>query len=116
MVSLSFNGPASLIMRMSAAIYLLVVATHEASSAEVSGSNWMSYMPDIEISRLSIPGTHDSGAREFSDITPDSAVITQTLTIREQLDAGVRYLDIRCRHIANRCDIPWTRLSSAWDE
>jgi len=105
MVSLSFNGPASLIMRMSAAIYLLVVATHEASSAEVSGSNWMSYMPDIEISRLSIPGTHDSGAREFSDITPDSAVITQTLTIREQLDAGVRYLDIRCRHIANRCDI-----------
>jgi 1-phosphatidylinositol phosphodiesterase len=106
MVNFSFNGHASLIMRMSAAICLLVVATHEASSAEVSGSNWMSYMPDIEISRLSIPGTHDSAARKFSDfVTPNSAVITQTLTIREQLDAGVRYLDIRCRHIENRCDV-----------
>lgn len=85
---------------------MLVAAQVGAIEAEPKGSNWMSYFPNAKLTSLSIPGTHDSAARQFSDFfTPNSAVITQDLTIREQLDAGVRYLDIRCRHIENRCDV-----------
>lgn len=49
-----------------------------------------------KINSLSIPGTHDSGAR-FNGILYKC----QNLTIQEQLLNGVRYLDIRCRHINN---------------
>ncbi|MGH7813474.1 MAG: phosphatidylinositol-specific phospholipase C [Candidatus Binataceae bacterium] len=54
------------------------------------------------LARISIPGTHDSGARRevFPGITT-----CQTLTIAEQLAAGVRYLDIRCRHARNSFEI-----------
>jgi len=59
-------------------------------------ASWMSYVPDATpINQLSIPGTHDSGARH----EPVSGTAkTQDLTIIEQLEAGVRFLDIRCRH------------------
>lgn len=62
-------------------------------------NNWMSALPDAtNIAQLSIPGTHDSGAR----IEPISGTAKcQNLSIAEQLSAGVRYLDIRCRHIDN---------------
>lgn len=45
---------------------------------------------------MSIPGTHDSGA-----FKPNVAGLakTQTLSIYNQLQAGIRMLDIRCRHI-----------------
>lgn len=53
---------------------------------------------DKFISQLSIPGTHDSGAL----YEPVSGVAKcQNLTISEQLQAGVRYIDIRCRRIDN---------------
>jgi 1-phosphatidylinositol phosphodiesterase len=54
---------------------------------------------DVSLSELSIPGTHDSGARRewFYGTTK-----CQTLAIPEQLRAGVRFLDIRCRHVKNR--------------
>ncbi|WP_395833467.1 phosphatidylinositol-specific phospholipase C domain-containing protein [Cystobacter fuscus] len=45
------------------------------------------------ITRLSIPGTHDTGAYQ-STIKPMTRA--QTLSIPEQLEAGVRALDIRC--------------------
>ena len=51
------------------------------------------------IAELSIPGTHDSGAR--FDLAPGVSK-TQDLTIAEQLDAGVRYFDIRCRHVGDQ--------------
>ncbi len=59
-------------------------------------ANWMSYLPDaVSLGSLSIPGTHDSGARH----EPVSGTAkTQSLSIPEQLQAGVRFLDIRCRH------------------
>lgn len=50
------------------------------------------------LTELSIPGTHDTAAR-FEPLPGIAA--TQDLTIAEQLDAGVRYLDIRCRHVDN---------------
>jgi 1-phosphatidylinositol phosphodiesterase len=48
------------------------------------------------IDSLSIPGTHDSGC---DIMTP--WVQTQDLSIPRQLNMGIRYLDIRCRHINN---------------
>jgi len=62
-------------------------------------SNWMGAIADGKsIAAISIPGTHDSGART----EPVSGTAKcQNLSIAEQLSAGVRYLDIRCRHIDN---------------
>lgn len=62
-------------------------------------NSWMTGLSDNQsLAKLSIPGTHDSGARH----EPLSGTAkTQTLSIREQLDAGVRFLDVRCRHIDN---------------
>lgn len=70
-----------------------------------AGTNWMNSIPDrFNLAQFSIPGTHDSAARYIADpFTPDSAAKTQDLTIREQLDIGVRFLDLRCRHIGNAC-------------
>jgi 1-phosphatidylinositol phosphodiesterase len=60
-------------------------------------NNWMGSLSDnTRLSEISIPGSHDAGARY--EPWPGTA-ICQNLTIREQLDAGTRFLDIRCRHI-----------------
>jgi 1-phosphatidylinositol phosphodiesterase len=84
-----------------AAIMALVLPTicAGAPNASVTGSNWM-YALDasLPLSRLSIPGTHDSGAL----LEPLSGTARcQDLTIGGQLHAGVRFLDIRCRHVTN---------------
>jgi len=50
------------------------------------------------LSRLSIPGTHNTGAL-YEPFYGTSKC--QDLTISDQLAIGVRYLDIRCRHIDN---------------
>lgn len=59
--------------------------------------NWMRSIQNFtSISEITLPGTHDSCCRstwEFAE--------TQTWTLSEQLQAGIRYLDIRCRHINN---------------
>lgn len=47
------------------------------------------------VAELSIPGTHDSGA--LLEPYPGLAQ-AQTLAIADQLAAGVRYFDVRCRH------------------
>jgi 1-phosphatidylinositol phosphodiesterase len=62
-------------------------------------NNWMSVVADqTSIAAISIPGTHDSGAT----IEPVAGTAKcQNLSIADQLNAGVRYLDIRCRHIDN---------------
>ncbi|MDB4383929.1 phosphatidylinositol-specific phospholipase C domain-containing protein [Akkermansiaceae bacterium] len=62
-----------------------------------AGNNWMACLDDsTRLSRITIPGTHDSGAR----IEPIPGIAkTQDFSIAEQLNFGVRYLDIRCRHL-----------------
>ena len=56
-------------------------------------NNWMGGLPvATALSAMSIPGTHDSGAMHGG-----LAVQTQSLTIAEQLQAGLRYFDIRLR-------------------
>ncbi len=67
--------------------------------AFAADNNWMQDLKDTALlSQLSIPGTHDSGAR-FEPIAGTAKC--QNLTIAEQLAIGVRALDIRCRHIDN---------------
>ncbi|REC42542.1 phosphatidylinositol diacylglycerol-lyase [Chryseobacterium pennipullorum] len=73
----------------------------KASLLPIEMNSWMSGLQDnISISKISIPGTHDSGARKDAPVVSGTAK-TQDLSIAEQLNAGVRFLDIRCRHIDN---------------
>ncbi|MDH5563294.1 MAG: phosphatidylinositol-specific phospholipase C [Nitrospirota bacterium] len=57
--------------------------------------DWMGKLPDnTKLNLISIPGTHDTGAQgEHGGI----GVKTQPWSITEQLNAGIRYLDIRTR-------------------
>lgn len=55
--------------------------------------NWMADIPDSTLlNKISIPGTHDTGALHGSIITQ-----TQSWSIGEQLTAGIRFFDIRNR-------------------
>ncbi|MGH3971956.1 MAG: phosphatidylinositol-specific phospholipase C [Pseudonocardiaceae bacterium] len=61
----------------------------------ISRSSWMGDISDdVQVTALSIPGTHDSGCI----VGPLGLAKTQNLDIPEQLDAGIRFLDIRLAH------------------
>lgn len=56
----------------------------------------MSQLDDNKrLSEMTIPGTHDSGTYTLGDGPVDSAAKCQTQSIAEQLNNGIRYLDIR---------------------
>ncbi|MCH2180753.1 MAG: phosphatidylinositol-specific phospholipase C [Mariniblastus sp.] len=60
------------------------------------GADWMSRIPDrVSLSSLSIPGTHNSAA--LREPLPATARC-QSLKLAEQLEAGVRFFDLRCCH------------------
>ncbi|RZS43530.1 1-phosphatidylinositol phosphodiesterase [Herbihabitans rhizosphaerae] len=64
-------------------------------AAVPQAADWMSELDQaMPLSRISLPGTHGSGARYGGAL-----VINQDLTITEQLAAGARFLDVRCRAI-----------------
>ncbi|HEX8111546.1 MAG TPA: phosphatidylinositol-specific phospholipase C, partial [Kofleriaceae bacterium] len=72
----------------------MVVAA--CSGSDGSEADWMADLADTRgVAELSIPGTHDSGA--LLEPYPGLAQ-AQRLAIADQLVAGVRYFDIRCRH------------------
>ncbi|TOD07919.1 hypothetical protein CGJ70_23730, partial [Vibrio parahaemolyticus] len=57
-------------------------------------SDWMSAIEDsTKLSEISIPGTHNSMSLYGGDVAA-----TQTLTIADQLDMGIRYLDARFKY------------------
>ncbi|KAF2774148.1 PLC-like phosphodiesterase, partial [Teratosphaeria nubilosa] len=57
------------------------------------GIDWMAKLADDTlISNLTIPGTHDSAAYTYSW----PFVQTQNMDIATQLNAGIRYFDLRC--------------------
>lgn len=61
-------------------------------------SSWMKGIEDNRsLGRLSIPGTHESGATYSPDGDILGVVITQDQSITQQLNSGIRFLDIRCR-------------------
>lgn len=62
-------------------------------------NNWMSAIDDdAMLSQISIPGTHDSCARYNKNTTNTQC---QWFSIIQQLNRGIRFLDIRCRYIAD---------------
>jgi 1-phosphatidylinositol phosphodiesterase len=84
-----------------------------ANAAELFLQNWMSYKSgSLKISELTIPGTHDSGARYdlqltlpssswpfYQKVTIPGSAKAQDFTIQQQLDNGIRFLDVRCRRV-----------------
>jgi 1-phosphatidylinositol phosphodiesterase len=79
----------------------LVVAALAACAEPATGEpDWMAKLDDERmIAELSIPGTHDAAAR--FDLTQGLAKC-QNLTIADQLAAGVRYFDLRCRQVQDQ--------------
>lgn len=72
---------------------LLLINGYTGDTGSGKGTNWMGSIPDAtKLSQIDIPGTHDSGATHGQWST------TQTMSIAGQLDAGVRFLDIRLRN------------------
>jgi 1-phosphatidylinositol phosphodiesterase len=64
---------------------------HSDSSNGVDRSDWMAQLPDtLHLDELTLPGTHDSGARFGTDIAE-----TQSMSLDTQLRAGIRAFDIR---------------------
>ncbi len=61
-------------------------------------SDWMSRLSDdAKLSELSLPGTHDSGA--LYDSLSFGFAKCQSWRLADQLRAGIRFLDIRCRRV-----------------
>jgi len=68
--------------------------SHDADSGAYN-PDWLAELPDtLKLSQLSLPGTHDTMSLYGGDIPQ-----TQAMDLREQLEAGIRVLDIRCRHV-----------------
>ncbi|NBJ47177.1 hypothetical protein C6N01_13275 [Enterococcus faecalis] len=71
--------------------------SHERGVEEYR-SKWMDQISDsTRLSDLSIPGTHDS----MSNGPGGDIVQTQSKSLRDQLDSGIRFIDIRTRVIDN---------------
>jgi len=82
---------------------------NDATSIPTQHPNWMRWLPNAtKVSALSIPGTHDTMADEtewYVTVFERAWILTQGMNLRPQLDAGVRAVDIRARHIGDRFTI-----------
>lgn len=59
----------------------------------VGSADWMANLDDsLKISEINLPGTHDSGTK---NVTASSNAQCQDKSITEQLNIGVRFLDVR---------------------
>jgi len=66
---------------------------YSRSLLDYSLSSWMGNIPDDTLlSNITVPGTHDTCARSNVPF-----VRTQYLSITKQMEAGLRFLDLRCR-------------------
>ncbi|KAK6367165.1 hypothetical protein LTR64_008025 [Lithohypha guttulata] len=71
------------------------VTWSQATAYQTQTAGWMSLIHDsVYWTELSIPGTHDSGAR-FGPIVLADQWQAQDMDISQQLYAGIRYFDIR---------------------
>ncbi|MEY8500649.1 phosphatidylinositol-specific phospholipase C domain-containing protein, partial [Enterococcus avium] len=98
------------ILRFSFIIIILVLVTLLIGSScsfanELDLTNWMSQLPEgIKLSQLSLAGTHNSAATHGVKIPiwgkdyGKCQLGPYDTAIRNQLNIGVRYLDIRCRY------------------
>ena len=103
----------SLIMRVVLVILMGILVWAETSAAAegtnsgavdnygLDGSNWMSRINDNRLlSEINLPGTHDSSTASvdtYGTFSPwfASYAVCQDLYIDDQLNAGIRYLDLR---------------------
>lgn len=75
---------------------LLRVSADELASIQCNSRNWMSKIDDNTIiTNLSIPGTHNSGTSGYKSPACKNGARCQMLNILEQLECGVRFLDLR---------------------
>lgn len=82
-----------LVLLTAAAFFIIPFTETVSSDPGAEASSWMAYLDDsLRLNEIVLPGTHNS-ATQYCQI----AFLTrcQDLGIREQLDAGYRYLDIR---------------------
>ena len=64
-------------------------------AAGAQNGNWMAALSDtVKVCRVSIPGTHDSGTAGVRFPMKHYAR-TQTMSLAEQWDAGIRFFDLR---------------------
>ncbi|MEU8837984.1 phosphatidylinositol-specific phospholipase C [Streptomyces roseus] len=68
-------------------------AGRTSAARALSTQDWMAGLGDATaLQRMTIPGTHDSGATKGG-----LYVACQNTSIAQQLDSGIRFLDVRCR-------------------
>ena len=74
-------------------------STNSLLTTSVGGNNWMSEIKDgTPLSDITMPGTHDSGTMSV-DFPIWSK--TQTMSVKDQLNIGVRYIDLRLEHVSD---------------
>lgn len=84
---------------------------HRGDSPQGDFSNWMSWVDgSTKISELSLPGTHETLSHFGGD-----AVENNTLDITEQLQSGIRVMDIRLRLVFNDTGDLSSDDGSVWD-
>lgn len=65
--------------------------------------NWMGRLANSQrITDISIPGTHDTMAYKGFSLATDRWARCQTMDLITQLNAGIRFLDIRGRRVKNK--------------
>jgi 1-phosphatidylinositol phosphodiesterase len=71
-----------------------VIALACSACSTPTTPGWMSAQPDqISLAALTLPGTHDTMAL-YEPLAGTAKA--QTMSLAEQYDAGIRYVDIRC--------------------
>ena len=76
-------------------VICLTVLISKAAGAQTARGSWMAGLSDaMAVCRVSVPGTHDSGTAGVRFPMRHYAR-TQTLSISEQWDAGIRFFDLR---------------------
>lgn len=84
-----------IILTSAVPVYAKPFSTNSLLTTDVGPTNWMSAIKDdASLADITMPGTHDSGTKYVDGIAGAWAT-TQDTTITQQLNMGVRYLDLR---------------------
>lgn len=77
--------------------FIFCISGTVCAEQTILGNNWMSGLSDdTKLCDINIPGTHDSGTTYTTAVISGIIASCQDDTIPEQLQKGIRYLDIRC--------------------
>lgn len=94
------------------------LAYRHDKTAVANNPVWMAALPDdVRITEVSVPGTHDSMAYQGVTLLSD-IVLTQSMTLEQQLASGIRFLDIRLDHEGSKFVIRHTifNLNASFDD